>query len=340
VVDEVPSPAETLQWLFEVVSIPTSPDTGQLQRRSLTRDELTERLHTLLGLSRASCRALLARIRAGESVTRVELDAVATSFDAPLSIFSGHPALVAQAQDAVLTRALEDCRVMSYRVCRVSVLVGRRRLEVLHQAVTHQLAELSDETATKPTSTWKYNARRSGGGAMSVNRAMSKAEMRVLCQRLLRDLDLALPVTPPALCRALEEVRGRRIKLIAAELGTVTSVGHLTCKANRDLIAFHSSASTGQQAHVIYHEVMHLVRGHLSGTDSLTCGALEPAENLDRIVEEAHEDATLYTAWQEREAELGATILSELSRHRPAPRHLARDAGQPERNIAAAFGLT
>ena len=52
------------------------------------------------------------------------------------------------------------------------------------------------------------------------------------------------------------------------------------------------------------------------------------------------DSAGLYAAWQEWEAETGATILSEFARHPPHPRWVQRSAAAHENGLAATFGLT
>jgi len=172
------------------------------------------------------------------------------------------------------------------------------------------------------------------GGHVSTQRPMSEAQLRALCQQLLNDLNIVPPLTPEILCKKLGAARRRRIKLVAGELHTTASVGHLIAKERRDVIAYQEDAPQPQQAQVIYHEVMHLVRGHLDGAeDSLTCGALEGTG-------EGGADEGLYARWQEWEAETGATILSEMGRRRTDPRLISKDASPSERGIAATFGLS
>lgn len=157
---------------------------------------------------------------------------------------------------------------------------------------------------------------------------LTTAELRELCLKMLSDLDIVPPLTASTLCERLGESRGRPIKLVAAEVFTTASVGHLICKRRRDLIVYQRDAPPGQQDHVIYHEVLHLIRDHLDGQESLSCGGSEDA------------GGGLYTAWQEWEAETGASILSTLARQPPHPRWVQRSAAAHENGLAATFGLT
>jgi hypothetical protein len=164
---------------------------------------------------------------------------------------------------------------------------------------------------------------------------MSEAELRALCIALLHELDILPPLTPEILCQKLGKARGRRIKLVAEELYTTSSVGHLFSTARRDVIAYQHSAPRPQQAQVIYHEVIHLLREHFDGSEPLICGALDTTNDAS-----GEQPDGLYTRWQEWEAETGATILSELSGQRPDPRVITNQPQQAERGIASAFGLT
>jgi hypothetical protein len=157
---------------------------------------------------------------------------------------------------------------------------------------------------------------------------LTATELRELCLRMLSELDIVPPLTASVLCERLGKSRGRPIKLVAAEVFTTASVGHLICKRRRDLIVYQQAAPPAQQAHVIYHEVLHLIRDHLDGQESLSCGGAED------------DSAGLYAAWQEWEAETGATILSEFARQPPHPRWVQRSAAAHENGLAATFGLT
>jgi hypothetical protein len=161
---------------------------------------------------------------------------------------------------------------------------------------------------------------------------LSHEEIRRVCRSLVFDLDLLPPLDPVVLCSALSRHRGRQIKLISGDLGSTTSVGHLVELPDHDIIAVESAAPGLQRAHVIYHEVLHLVLDHLHSRESLTCGSLSAQAGT------SHSE-NLYSDQQEWEAETGATVLSEMSAERPRPHLLSRQSRSAERGIAAAFGL-
>jgi hypothetical protein len=169
---------------------------------------------------------------------------------------------------------------------------------------------------------------------------MTGQQLRGLCVELVTDLSLRPPFTPWTLCEELARHRGRPIKLQAADLGATSSVGHLVAEGERDRILYERAAPSLQQATVIYHEVIHLTRDHLDGQTALTCG--------DSLGDDEHDEGgavvttaggSLYSTWQEWEAEVGSTILMQMSRRRPRPDSLTRAAHPAEHGIAAAFGL-
>jgi hypothetical protein len=162
---------------------------------------------------------------------------------------------------------------------------------------------------------------------------LSRRHLEAFCLELLADLALRPPFSPEDLCDRLARRRGRAIKLQAADLGATTSIGHLVVQERRDRILFERSAPAAQQATVIYHEVIHLVRDHLSGQASLTCGT--PAEDDTS----PGMSGSLYSGWQEWEAEAGGRILAQLARRRARPDILLLPPDHPEHGIAAAFGL-
>lgn len=141
--------------------------------------------------------------------------------------------------------------------------------------------------------------------------AMEYGELRSYCRALVSDLGVSPPLDPVVLCARLAEVRGRPIKLFPKKISVAAAVGVLLAADGRDLITYQSATTLPHQGHIIYHEVMHLARGHLTGGAALTCGVLQGSG------EESESDPSsrrsVYEDWQEWEAETGATILSEWS---------------------------
>jgi hypothetical protein len=270
-----------------------------------------------------------------------ELVELADFFGISPDYFGDDPQQVVTAQEEFTGRALRECGVLTYRLCPRAFLRSDSS-----KPFTMEGSACHDQVDTGELSSASAEASGTPGGAMDGtglgiqlprHRPMTAQALHELCSLLLTELSLTPPLTPQRLSERLAAVRKRRINLRAAELFTTASVGHLVVKGHRDVIGYHRSATPYQQAQVIYHELMHLVLGHVTGMDSLTCGALE--DRIDLQNGSSGEDG-LYARWQEWEAETAATVLSGMSRQRISPRMLAKDAPAADRGIAGVFGLT
>ncbi|MET0234398.1 MAG: ImmA/IrrE family metallo-endopeptidase [Kibdelosporangium sp.] len=308
--------AERLNWLFDVV-VARDPGTGAWRRH--TNAEVGR---VLTGVAAAQ------RLRDGGPALPGELAAIAGFFGVDLAFFGDDPAVVAQIRADVLTRALRDCGVLSYLICRMSVPMATQR-ELLRNALQRERA------ATEPQQTWHDGPRfdepdhDSGTTGMTAT-PMSKAQLHTLCRSLVDELGLSSPFGPHELCERLAAHRGRRIRIRATDLGATSGVGHLAPTRHVDQILIERNSPAPQQTLVIFHEVMHIVRDHLAAGDTFTCG-----------VGAAEDPATgAYTDWREWEAEVGARELARLAQERPPPNHLPPEAGSAEHSIAAAFGFT
>lgn len=163
---------------------------------------------------------------------------------------------------------------------------------------------------------------------------MDELELRQLCRNVLWDLGVRPPLDAEVLCERLGEVRARPITLIPRDLPLSGAFGCLVPMPRKDLIIYQCQTTRPHQWHIIFHEVLHLLRGHVStGGDAkpLLCGELFADTSA------AGRQQTLYDRWQEWEAETGATILSEWvsAPADPASLHAGTRA---ERAIARAFG--
>ncbi|WP_051342555.1 hypothetical protein [Pseudonocardia spinosispora] len=364
----LPTIAERLIWLFEVLCVRVAdPRGGEPRWRPYNTAEVGLGMSPRLdNADVATCVTTVERVRAGGEASDRELAAIAAFFDAPADYFGLDPIAVTTIQDALLDRALRECDVQSYLLCRGPAVIGSQRRNLLRRAL--QLLRRGFEQAARHKPTTNLDVRRTTDGAacddhlqdhteedrtnddeerapsysmwpratggtvsISQQRPKSELQLRVFCQGLLQDLDILPPLTPQNLCRKLSSARGRPIRPAARELPATASVGLLVPKPDRDMIYYQKSAPREQRIHVIYHEVMHLLLGHLEGAEMLTCGALDEA---------TRPGDGLYSRWKEWEAETGATILSELTRRRADPRLITKASPQAEQGIAAAFGLS
>lgn len=314
---ETGSVADRLNWLFDVVAA-QDPATGAW--RLYTSAEAGRALAGVAG------RMAVERLRAGAAALPDQLAALARFFGVDPAFFGDDSAAVNQIRDDLLARALRDCGVHSYLICRMSVPVAAQREQLRH-------ALLRERAATGTRQTWHDDWRFTEPGHDSETTGMtatpmSVAQLHLLCQSLVDDLGLTPPFDPYELCKRLAARRGRRIKVRATDLGATSGVGHLAPTRDVDQILIERNSPAPQQALVIYHEVMHIVRDHLAVGDTFTCGV------------DAGEDAGAYADWREWEAEVGARALARLAQERPRPNRLPLASGPAEHSIAAAFGFT
>lgn len=160
--------------------------------------------------------------------------------------------------------------------------------------------------------------------------------VHTFCAQLLSDLGVAPPFTAWQLCGRLSEHRQRPIKVFGTDLGGITVIGHLVPLPSKDRILHDDRAPRAQQEHVIYHELMHLLLGHLDdAAEPLTCGSLVSDD------EDGQEGAgSWFSDVFEWEAEAGATELARLGALRQRPdEYIAQDHWHPEKGVAATFGL-
>lgn len=141
---------------------------------------------------------------------------------------------------------------------------------------------------------------------------MIEDELRQLCLSLLGQLAITTPIDPVELCRRLGEWRARPIVLEPRRLpGAETfGFGSLLPMRSKDVIVYPADVSPPWQAWIIFHEVVHLVRGHVGGDGDrrpLLCGTA-----AERDVDEPGSTA-YYGSQEEWEAETGAAILAGLS---------------------------
>lgn len=145
---------------------------------------------------------------------------------------------------------------------------------------------------------------------------MDQHELRRLCRGVLENFGISPPVDAQVLCERLSRARGREIRLIARDLPCSATFGALVPMPTRDLIICPQRIAHPYRQHIIFHEVMHLIRGHGSANGArklFVCG--RPPDNSPGV----RHRQNLYDHWQEWEAEAGATILATWAGERPRP---------------------
>lgn len=141
---------------------------------------------------------------------------------------------------------------------------------------------------------------------------MDEGELRRLCRATLRELGLRPPLRVGQLCERLGAARSRPIVLESrADLPVSGGFGCLCPFPDKDLIVYQRNSTPPGRDWIIFHELIHLIRGHVEPEGpggTLMCGAL--LTERDSAARQGH---TLYDDWKEWEAETGAAILAEWS---------------------------
>jgi hypothetical protein len=156
---------------------------------------------------------------------------------------------------------------------------------------------------------------------------MREREIRRRCKRELRALRIRPPLDVPLLCERLGERRGRPIRLMPYPIPVPGPFGLWLATEAADYILYQQETSKSHQAHIILHEVGHILADHQSDEtdDSVWRDLLGniPPDAIRRALRRSS-----YDVEHEREAELVATIILEWASvvDRVAPPE-AQDAG-------------
>lgn len=146
--------------------------------------------------------------------------------------------------------------------------------------------------------------------------------LRRQCRQLLNDLDIRPPLDVTELCRRVGERRNRPIRLWAHPIPVPGPFGVWIATKSADYILYQRETSRSHQAHIILHELGHLLAGHTADPqDDALLADLYPATDPDRLqaqYPDLEPDAvrralrrTSYDTVEEREAETIATIILE-----------------------------
>jgi hypothetical protein len=341
--------ATRLNWVFDVVTVPVSQST-RAQRLQST-EEVGRALAGRPGFGdEETAAAVIAALRSGRAASQEQIVGLAAHFGVTPRFFTAELDEVTADGSRILNSALQECGVEDYHICRIpgSVRIQcdqvRKALPAL-RAPDPTAEPDPDPVADDQTTTRRDDANDASGGPEGRNAVtglgesgpMTAGRLRQLCWCLVLDLGLLPPLDPYEVVDLLGKHRGRRIKIKATYLGGTTSVGHVCSLRRVDKIFIEASAPWLQQATVIYHEAMHLIRAHLEAGESLRCGG-------SVLGEDTTDDASgalggMYSDWREWEAETGARLYTKLTRMERQPNKLPRTADGPERGIAAAFGF-
>jgi hypothetical protein len=138
---------------------------------------------------------------------------------------------------------------------------------------------------------------------------MSTKEIRRRCQALVADLDIPVPFDAQELCARIATRRGRPIQLRAVAMPAGSPCGIWLSTAGSDYIFYEAHTSRLHQEHIIVHEIGHVLSNHHTTavldpeTSRLLLPNLDPAL-VNRVLSRGH-----YSAAEEQEAEMIATLI-------------------------------
>lgn len=139
---------------------------------------------------------------------------------------------------------------------------------------------------------------------------MNERQLRSQARELLRDLGYRRTPPPAELCERLSARLGHPIELVGRSLPSVRSFGCVIPFPDKYLITYLTDLSEERQNYTIYHEVAHILLGHLTGGDSgtaLLCGSLLVNQDDDPV-------GSHYDQRSEWEAETLGAFLSSWSK--------------------------
>lgn len=139
---------------------------------------------------------------------------------------------------------------------------------------------------------------------------MNERQLRSQARKLLRDLGFRRTPSPVELCARLSGHLGRPIELVGRSLPSVRSFGCVIPFPEKYLITYLTDLSKERQNYTIYHEVSHILLGHLTAgaTETpLLCGSLLLDQDSEHV-------GTHYDERSEWEAETLGALLSSWSK--------------------------
>ena len=146
-------------------------------------------------------------------------------------------------------------------------------------------------------------------------------ELRRFLSELLAELGMTQPVDAYELAERVGAHRGRPVVVRTAEFPTANASGVALRLPDPDryMVGLQEAATAGHRAHVLFHELVHIVRGHLDGDPAdqptITCRSVgELNVGAGGAASQPPMSAADLFEW---EAEVGATILSRWSRTDP-----------------------
>jgi hypothetical protein len=136
-------------------------------------------------------------------------------------------------------------------------------------------------------------------------------DVRRHCRTLVDDLDLPEPFDMDAFCTALGESRGRALHRIPAELPTGSPSGMWVATSDVDYVFFEQRTTALHQRHIVLHELGHLICNHDAPPAMTDAASRMLLPHLDPAMVRRMLGRTYYSAVEEQQAELVASLIHE-----------------------------
>jgi hypothetical protein len=132
--------------------------------------------------------------------------------------------------------------------------------------------------------------------------------LRQRCERLLREVEVPEPFDVRVFADAISRRRGRPLRLLAKS-SPIGPCGMWLALPETDLVFYEAATSRLHREHIIVHELAHLLAAHEPGEplDAALLSSLLPS--LDPSVVRRVLARTTYSAVEEQEAEMIASLV-------------------------------
>jgi hypothetical protein len=164
--------------------------------------------------------------------------------------------------------------------------------------------------------------------------------LRRRCQDKIETLHVPRPFELTLLLTDLERIRGRPVELMPTATRPDSPCGMWISMPGADYIFYEQGTKSLHRAHIVLHEIAHMLFGHHGGPWSDdTIRLLMPS--LDPVLVRSMLSRSAYTNVEEREAETLASLILERAALPPPPaptRPMSPDAVAVLSRVESAFG--
>lgn len=168
---------------------------------------------------------------------------------------------------------------------------------------------------------------------------LGESSIRRRAIRMLRSLDLPASDDVELLCQRLGEHRQRPIVLMPRSFPRSSAFGLWLKTDDADLVFYEQDATPEHQRHIIRHEIGHILFDHAgdSAADDRVLQALAPS--LPAHVVRSALQRSCYDTAAEWEAEVFASIITDLTGHTRTSRGRSTSANRLEEAFDDPWGL-